>query len=36
MTKAHKATNQAQFLLRRKLAVQGLTKIQWKDFIEAG
>ncbi|PFG08670.1 MULTISPECIES: hypothetical protein [unclassified Marinobacter] len=34
MTKAHKATNQAQFLLRRKLAVQGLTDIQWKDFIE--
>lgn len=34
MAKAHKATNQEQFLLRRKLAVGGLTKTQWKDFIQ--
>jgi hypothetical protein len=34
MTKAYKATSQAQFLLRRKLAVQGLTEIQWRDFIQ--
>ncbi|MEH6356523.1 MAG: hypothetical protein V7760_10930 [Marinobacter sp.] len=34
MTKAHKATNQAQFLLQRKLALEGLTEIQWNDFID--
>ncbi|WP_319782629.1 hypothetical protein [Oceanisphaera sp. IT1-181] len=34
MAKAHKATSQAQFLLRRKLAVEGLTEIQWEDFIQ--
>lgn len=34
MAKAHKATNQEQFLLRRKLAVGGLTETQWKDFIQ--
>ncbi|WP_339780071.1 hypothetical protein [uncultured Marinobacter sp.] len=34
MTKAHKATNQAQFLLRRKLAVEGLTEIQLEEFIK--
>jgi hypothetical protein len=34
MVKAHKATNQKQFLLRRKLKVEGLTDIQWEDFVE--
>ena len=34
MTKAHKATNQPQFLLRRKLTIEGLTEIQWEDFIQ--
>lgn len=33
MTKAHKATNQEQFLLRRKLAVEGLGESQWGNFI---
>lgn len=34
MTKAHKTTNQEQFLLRRKLTVEGLTEVQWEDFIQ--
>lgn len=34
MTKAHKATNQAQFLLRRKLTVEGLSENQWEDIIQ--
>jgi hypothetical protein len=34
MVKAHKATSQAQFLLRRKLAVEGFTETQWEDFIQ--
>ncbi|HDZ39034.1 MAG TPA: hypothetical protein ENH62_12220 [Marinobacter sp.] len=34
MAKAHKATNQEQFLLRRKLTVEGFTDIQWEDFIQ--
>lgn len=34
MTKAYKATNQEQFLLRRKLTVEGLTETQWEDFIQ--
>lgn len=34
MAKAHKPTSQAQFLLRRKLAVDGLTEVQWEDFIQ--
>lgn len=33
MTKAHKPTNQEPFLLRRKLAVKGLSDTQWEDFI---
>jgi hypothetical protein len=34
MVKAHKATNQKQFLLRRKLNVEGFTEIQWEYLIE--
>ncbi|WP_404362765.1 hypothetical protein [Marinobacter sp.] len=34
MIKAHKATNQEQFLLRRKLTIQGLGETQWHDFID--
>ena len=34
MTKAHKASNQEQFLLRRKLTVTGLGDIEWEDFIQ--
>ncbi|WP_417567570.1 hypothetical protein [Marinobacter sp.] len=34
MTKAQKATNQGQFLLRRKLTVEGLGENQWDDFIQ--
>nr|WP_254774096.1 hypothetical protein [Marinobacter sp. AC-23] len=34
MAKAHKATNQEQFLLRRKLTVEGLTDDQWDDVIQ--
>lgn len=34
MAKAHKVTSQSQFLLRRKLAVEGLTDAQWEDFIQ--
>lgn len=34
MIHAHKATNQAQFLLRRKLAVEGLTETRWEGFIQ--
>ena len=33
MTKAHKATNQEQFLLRRKMAVEGLGEDQWDGLI---
>ncbi|AOY88190.1 hypothetical protein BKP64_08435 [Marinobacter salinus] len=33
MIKAHKASNQSPFLLRRKLTVEGLTESQWEDFI---
>ncbi|WP_420389514.1 hypothetical protein [Marinobacter sp.] len=33
MTKANKPTNQAQFLLRRKLTVEGLGESEWDDFI---
>ncbi|MDL0433476.1 hypothetical protein QPM17_20235 [Marinobacter sp. TBZ242] len=33
MTKAHKATNQGQFLVRRKLTVLGLEGSQWHDLI---
>ena len=33
MTKAHKASNQEQFLLRRKLAVEGIEEGEWFDFI---
>ncbi|GGY71160.1 hypothetical protein [Marinobacter zhanjiangensis] len=33
MTKAHKLINQDQFLLRRKLIVEGLDESQWDDFI---
>ncbi|WP_303288159.1 hypothetical protein [Marinobacter sp. SS8-8] len=33
MTKVHKATNQAQFLLRRKLTVEGLDESEWDDFV---
>lgn len=33
MTKAHKASNQGGFLLRRKLVVQGLNQGQWDDLI---
>lgn len=33
MTKAHKATSQESFLLRRKLMVEGLGESQWDDFI---
>lgn len=33
MVKAHKETSQAQFLLRRKLTVEGLGESQWDDFI---
>lgn len=33
MIKPHKATNQAQFLLRRKLNVKGLGEDQWDEFI---
>ena len=33
MTKAHKATNQEQFLLRRKLAIEGMGESQWEDLI---
>jgi hypothetical protein len=31
---AHKSTNQAQFLLRRKLTVRGFTDSQWVDFVQ--
>jgi hypothetical protein len=34
MIHAHKSTNQAQFLLRRKLTVKGFTDSQWVDFIQ--
>ncbi len=34
MIKAHKASNQAQFLLRRKLTVEGLGKGQWGDLVD--
>ncbi|MCM0612566.1 hypothetical protein KFJ24_08805 [Marinobacter sediminum] len=33
MIKAHKPTNQTQFLLRRKLTVKGLADTQWEDFV---
>lgn len=33
MTKAHKATSQEGFLLRRKLKVEGLGENEWEDFI---
>ncbi|WP_273207538.1 hypothetical protein [Marinobacter subterrani] len=33
MTKAHKATSQESFLLRRKLTIGGLSASQWDDFI---
>ena len=33
MTKAHKASNQEQFLLRRKLVVEGFEESEWSDFI---
>lgn len=33
MTKAHKTTNQEQFLLHRKLTVEGLGESDWDDFI---
>lgn len=31
--RAHKATNQVQFLVRRKLTVKDLTDSQWNDFV---
>jgi len=31
---AHKSTNQAQCLLRRKLTVRGFTDSQWVDFVQ--
>lgn len=34
MVKAHKATSQAQYLLRRKLVIEGFTETQWEDFIQ--
>ncbi|NWN92167.1 hypothetical protein HLV39_11755 [Marinobacter adhaerens] len=34
MTKVHKATNQKQFLLRRKLTVEGLSEVRWGDLIQ--
>ncbi|WP_166268879.1 hypothetical protein [Marinobacter caseinilyticus] len=34
MTKARKATNQKQFLLRRRLTVEGLTESQWEDVVQ--
>lgn len=33
MTKAHKATSQEQYLLHRKLTVEGLDESQWDDVI---
>ncbi|WP_461437705.1 hypothetical protein [Marinobacter nauticus] len=33
MTKAHKATNQEQFLLRRKVAIEGLEETRWEELI---
>jgi len=33
MTKAHKTSNQEQFLLRRKLVVEGFEESEWSDFI---
>lgn len=33
MTKAHKATSQESFLLRRKLAVEGMGEDQWEDLV---
>lgn len=33
MTKAHKATNQAHTLLRRKLTIEGLGESQWQELI---
>lgn len=34
MTKAHKATSQEQFLVRRKLTVAGLAESQWEKLIQ--
>lgn len=34
MIKAHKATSQAQFLLRRKLNIEGFTANQWDELIQ--
>ncbi len=34
MIKAHKATSQAQFLLRRKLVVENIAETQWKALIQ--
>lgn len=33
MTKAHKATNQEQFLLRWTLAIEGLGETRWENLI---
>ena len=33
MIKAHKATNQARFLLRRKLTVEGFGEGEWDDIV---
>ncbi|AMQ88462.1 MULTISPECIES: hypothetical protein [Marinobacter] len=34
MTKTHKATSQEQFLMHRKLTVQGLGERQWEELIQ--
>lgn len=34
MTKAHKATNQSQFLLVRKLKIEHLNDAQWDDLVD--
>lgn len=34
MTKAHKATSQEPFLLRRKLTIEGLGENQWDDLLQ--
>lgn len=33
MIKAHKETNQKQFLLTRRLKIEGLGEVQWDDLI---
>ncbi len=35
MIKAHKATNQARFLLLRKLTVEGFGESEWDDNLRA-